>query len=96
MTDAKAIVTSLENKIEKLVDSYQKMKRELSTIQNQNNHLNQTIDVQKQTIKELEEKNKVLKLTKSLSTTNENTQDLKLKVNELIREVDKCIALLNK
>ena len=96
MSDIKSIVTSLESKIEKLVDSHHRTKKELSALQNQNNHLNQTIAQQKQTIKELEDKYKVLKLSKSLSTSNENTHELKLKVNELIREVDKCIALLNK
>lgn len=96
MNDIKSIVTSLESKIEKLVDLHRQTKKELSVLQTQNNHLNQTIAQQKQTIKGLEDKHKVLKLSKSLSENNENTHELKLKVNELIREVDKCIALLNK
>jgi len=96
MSDLKSIATSLESKIEKLVDLHHRTKKELSAIQNQNTNLNQTISQQKQSIKELEDKSKVLKLSKSLSTTNENTTELKLKINELIREVDKCIALLNK
>ncbi len=96
MSDLKSIASSLENKIEKLVDLHHRNKKELSSLKTENNHLNQTIDQQKKAIKDLEEKGKVLKLSKSLSTTNENTTELKLKVNELIREVDKCISLLNK
>ena len=96
MSDLKSIAVSLEGKIEKLVDLHRHTKKELSVLQNQNTNLNQTIAQQKQSIKELEDKSKVLKLSKSLSTTNENTTELKLKINELIREVDKCIALLNK
>ncbi|MFI5222476.1 MAG: hypothetical protein ACHQK8_09135 [Bacteroidia bacterium] len=96
MSDLKSVAESLEGKIEKLVDLHHRTKKELSNLKTQNTHLTQTIDEQKQTIKELEDKSKVLKLSKSLSTKNENTHELKLKINELIREVDKCISLLNK
>ena len=96
MSDLKSIASSLESKIEKLVDLHHKTKKELSSLKTENTHLTQTIDQQKKAIKDLEEKGKVLKLSKSLSTTNENTTELKLKINELIREVDKCISLLNK
>ena len=96
MSDLKSIATSLEGKIEKLVDLHHRTKKELSALQTKHNNLTQTASQHKQTIKDLEDKSKVLKLSKSLSTTNENTTELKLKINELIREVDKCIALLNK
>lgn len=96
MGDLKSVALSLESKIEKLVDLHQRTKKELSNLKTQNIHLTQTLDEQKNSIKELEEKNKILKLSKSLSNTNENPYELKLKINELIREVDKCIALLNK
>ena len=96
MSDLKSVATSLEGNIEKLVDLYRHAKKELYVLQNQNINLHQTISQQNKTIKELEDKNKILKLSKSLSTSTENTTELKLKINELIRETDKCIALLNK
>ncbi len=96
MSDIKSVSVSLESKVEKLVDLHHRTKKEMSNLTTQNTHLNQTIEQQKQAIKDLEEKSKVLRLSKSLSTTNENTHELKLKINELIREVDKCISLLNK
>lgn len=96
MSELKSITASLESKIEKLVDLHHRTKKELSSLQNQNKNLNQTISQHKQSMKELEDKSKVLKLSKSLSNTNENTTELKLKINELIREADKCISLLNK
>jgi ABC-type transporter Mla subunit MlaD len=96
MSDLSSITSSLENKIEKFVALHHSIKNELSALKIENTNLNLIIEQQKETLKVLEEKGKVLKLAKSLSTTNENTTDLKLKVNELIREVDKCISLLNK
>lgn len=46
----------------------------------------------------LSEKNKIVKLAKSLAgaDSGEKSTELKLKINELLREVDKCMALLNK
>ena len=96
MSDLKSIASSLESKVEKLVDLHHKAKKELSALKTENTHLTQTVVQQKQVIKDLEEKGKVIKLSKSLSNNNENTTELKLKINELIREVDKCISLLNK
>jgi len=46
------------------------------------------------TIKYLEEKNKLLRVAKSLE--GEDKTKAKLRINELLREVDRCIALLNK
>jgi len=37
-----------------------------------------------------------LKLAKKLDASFDNTHDAKLKVNRIVREIDKCIALLNK
>jgi peptidoglycan hydrolase CwlO-like protein len=96
MSDIKSLVSSLEKKVEKLVDLHRHSSKELTALKQNNHELKKHIDEQKQTIKELEEKNKILKLSKSISGNNENTHELKLKINELIREIDKCTALLNK
>ena len=95
MNDLKSLVTSLEKKVEKLVDLHHHSSKELTSLKQNNHELKQTIEQQKQSIKDLEEKHKVLKLSKSIGN-NENTHELKLKINELVREIDKCTALLNK
>ncbi len=45
---------------------------------------------------DLDEKLRVLKLAKSIEGTNEKTLDIKQKINEFVREIDKCVALLKK
>ena len=44
-------------------------------------------------INELKEKIKVLKIAKTVER-KEGIADAKLKINELVREIDKCIGLL--
>jgi phage shock protein A len=45
---------------------------------------------------ELEEKLRVLKLAKSIEGTSEKSLDIKQKINEFVREIDKCVVLLKK
>lgn len=96
MNDFQPIVGSIQAKVGKLVEAHKKIRKELNNLKSENEKLTQSIEDQKLTIKDLEEKAKVLKLSKSISNNNEKNTDLKLKINELIREVDKCISLLNK
>ena len=37
----------------------------------------------------------MIKLAKEMSSTNADVHDLKIKINELVRDIDKCIDLLN-
>ena len=53
------------------------------------------VEDQKNTIIRLEERNKIVKLAESLSNSKSDIQELKKKVNEYIREIDKCIRLLS-
>lgn len=96
MSGLKSAVTSLETKLEKLVDLHRKTRKEVQALQLQNEQLSEALAQQKQTIKDLEDQSKVLRISKTITNNKENTTELKLKINELIREVDKCIALLNK
>jgi chromosome segregation ATPase len=57
--------------------------------------LQKTIELQKNALYDLKEENKMIKLAKEMSSTNADVHDLKIKINELVRDIDKCIDLLN-
>jgi chromosome segregation ATPase len=74
--------------------------------QNQNNQessllrdriatLENTINMQKNSLAELKEENKLIKLAKNLSANDSENHDLKIKINELVKDIDRCIDLLN-
>ena len=44
---------------------------------------------------ELHELNGQLKMAKAVSGPGEDTGEAKAKINEMVREIDKCLALLN-
>jgi hypothetical protein len=45
---------------------------------------------------DLDHRYNTLKLAKSLTGDGKDSQDAKLKINRIVREIDKCIALLNR
>ena len=42
-----------------------------------------------------EEENKVVKIAKAVTEDDEDRKEQRKRLNELVREIDKCIALLN-
>jgi len=95
MEEVSLIVSSLEKKTKELLKSYSELKRKNNIQENELSELRKKVDSQKETIKNLEERNKIIKLAKSLSESNPDTAEMKYKINELVREIDKCIAQMN-
>jgi len=54
-----------------------------------------TIEIQKNTLNDLKEQNKLIKLAKEMSPDKNDNHELKIKINELVRDIDRCIDLLN-
>lgn len=55
----------------------------------------ETIALQKNTLRELEEQNKIVKIAEAVALSKSDKREVKLKINEFIREIDKCIAVLS-
>ena len=73
------------------------LKKEKEDILEENKTLKLEVEDRDKDIKSLEEKIKLLRITKSVSTHDvEKNKESRQKINEYVREIDKCIALLNK
>ncbi|MEE2700421.1 MAG: hypothetical protein VYD71_03560 [Bacteroidota bacterium] len=92
----KAIVDSLEVKIKQLISLYGKTQQEKQQAVNEGEKLKKTLAEKQEVINSLEEKIKLIKMSKVVSSSNEDNKKTKQKINEYVREIDKCIALLNK
>lgn len=92
----KATIDRLQHKLEKLVTKHQDVKVANVRLTDQMTQLRQQLDTQQESVQELKDKNKILKLSASLHGEEQDTQAARKKINELVREIDKCIALLNK
>ena len=93
--ESKTIVR-LQNKLERLVSKHHEIKSANQQLKTKLLSLQEQFEKEQQSVLELNEKNKILKLSASLQGDEQDTQAAKQRINELVREVDKCIALLNK
>lgn len=84
----------LEAKIDKLVSGNEELKSINKTLEEENITLLNTIKDQQNLIKELENKINVIKIKNSLEL-DKDPINAKSKVNEMLREIDRCIALLD-
>jgi hypothetical protein len=94
MKDVAHLVSGIEYKLGKLLEQQYRHRAENQKYQSEIAELKQVISEQKDRIIQLENKIKTLKITKTLETKEGNVE-AKLKINELVREIDKCIGLLN-
>ena len=94
MDKVSIIVSGLDYKIKKIVDLHNQTQSENKKLKQEILDNKLIIENQKVIIKELEDKLKTLKVVKTLKSGND-TYQTKVKINELVREIDKCIALLN-
>jgi len=93
----KDLVVNIESKVKKIISLYNSLKKEKEEILQENNTLKSEVEDRKTDIKRLEEKIKLLRITRSVSAQDvEKNKESRQKINEYVREIDKCIALLNK
>ncbi|WP_448702930.1 hypothetical protein ACFGVR_11295 [Mucilaginibacter sp. AW1-3] len=83
-------------KTERLIELCGALQEENDLLKLENESLKVALNISKEKNKEFDEKLRVVKLAKSFSETNEKTLDIKQKINEFVREIDKCIVLLKK
>ena len=86
----------IKQKVQLLVSALDKEKHEAELLLNQNNELKKLLNEKEQAYVELKEHYDRLKFAKSLQSSNQEVHDAKIKVNRIVREIDKCIALLNR
>jgi uncharacterized phage infection (PIP) family protein YhgE len=86
----------LQTRIRKVLEIYQKQKTENEQLKKKSIELEERLKLDDNRLNDLEEKYNKLKISKALIASSNDVHDAKLKVNRMVREIDKCIALLNR
>ena len=89
------IINSIENKLNNLLSAYQKEKEINLNLSQENIRLLTEIKQKSSEIDDLKDKIKLMSISKSVDVSEGDIRQTKLKINEYIREIDKCIAQLN-
>ena len=90
------ILEGIKDKIHSVKVRLQEQKDQNQDLKVQNEELQQVVQQKQSQINELEEKNQQLKLVKSIMADSEDANDARVRINRIVREIDKCIALLNR
>ena len=86
----------LNRKLDELLDRYNNLKREVEDLKNGNKVLRTELQDREGKVKELEIKYERIKLSGALLSEGENGIEAKKIITELVREIDRCVALLNR
>ena len=86
----------LNRKIDDLINKLTSLKDENRNLKSRNEALEKLLQSRDEERKELEKKYDRLKLSGALLGEGENAVEAKRRINELMREIDKCIALLDR
>ena len=86
----------LNRKLDELLDRYNNMKLEVTDLKRGNEVLKGMLQAREEQMKELEIKYERIKLSGALLGEGENALEAKKKITELVREIDRCVALLNR
>jgi predicted nucleic acid-binding Zn-ribbon protein len=86
----------LNRKLDELLNRYNNLKGEVTDLKNGNEVLKSLLHEREEKLKELEIKYERVKLSGALLGEGENALEAKKKITELVREIDRCVALLNR
>lgn len=94
MKDLVTVVSEIEFKARKLAGQYEACKSRNEALQKENEHLREEFKALKFKVTELQNRNQIIKIAKALEKEKGSTEAKKM-INGLLREVDRCIGLLN-
>jgi chromosome segregation ATPase len=86
----------LTRKLDELLTRYQGLKSEIETLTIANEVFKAKLQEREERITELEKRYERVKLSGALLGEGENAGEARRKLNDLVREIDKCVALLNR
>ncbi len=97
MTDEdRLLLNDFKANIQQLFDEFEQLNSEKKLLENKVETLKNEIELLEQTKANLNRSNEQLEIANRILSGNDENRKAKQKINRLIREIDKCIALLNK
>ena len=92
----KNLLVDLRANVKELIARHDALSQENQRLKDKISDLESNVDQLGQNNRELEQKYENLKLAKLLIASDDEKKDAKSRIQKMVREIDKCIALLNK
>jgi FtsZ-binding cell division protein ZapB len=95
MSNVLEIVDSLQSKLDRLLSKYELLEIENKQLLDKSEKLVKEVHKQQESLKAIENNYESLKIANAIVGSKEDKHTTKLKINTLIREIDKCIVQLS-
>ena len=95
MFDFETTLSGIDYKVRRLIDENQRLKATVTELTEKNEELTEKNKQQQETEINLKEQIKILKLRNTLVQKGDSAE-IKLKINQMIRNIDKSLSLLTK
>ena len=95
MEDLHTLISSIDYKVRKLLDDKRKLENSIDGLLIEKQKLDKIVSEQSQEIINLKEQIKILKLGEAVKSNSDITE-VKLKINNLVRKIDKCVGMITK
>ena len=92
----KTIISNIDVKVRRLIARLAQLQLERSDLQEDKSALTKRLEEKEEEVRALQEKVKLMNISKSVDINKEDVKATRRKINEYVREIDRCIALLNK
>ena len=96
MSNPTTKLDQIKIKVEKLIMLHDKLYEQNIRLENEKKELETRISQQKIIINELKEKDKITNLASAINTNNQDSREVKKQISSYIKEIDRCLAMLNK
>ncbi|MEQ6123891.1 hypothetical protein AAON49_06805 [Pseudotenacibaculum sp. MALMAid0570] len=95
MSNTVEAIHLLEDKLKSLLSNYEFLMKENEILLQNTSKLQRQLLEKEQFIEQQQKEYNLLKIAKTIEGSDNSTRDTKLKINALIREIDKCIVQLS-
>jgi predicted nucleic acid-binding Zn-ribbon protein len=90
------LVSRLALNVDRLTDLYNGLKQEVTLLRDEKAALEHQLTEAGRSFAELEEKFRIYKMSRDFVGDGNELVETKKRINQIVREIDKCIALLNR
>ncbi len=89
-------LNALERKVQLLLNEFQNTKSELNILKAENQELKLALKQKDERINDFQNQDKISKIVGSIGKSEEEASEMKGKIDEYIKEIDKCILHLTR
>lgn len=93
--ESQIVINKLKGHIEQIISKYELALSYNSSLRGQLDKITEELVTKNNRIKELEQKVEQMQLAEAFTATTEDVKEAKKKIGKIVKEIDKCISMLN-